>query len=178
MFYYGTLVVSLLAAVVVVVLNAREFERRSTERYVRDLRGAATCPQCGGAGRYSPRMSVATVGVMAATSSGLDGSRTCPQCQGTGYLPLETAERVGLPARASNRLAVVSLVLAILGLFTVITGFIAAVPAFAARKRSWEDGRRGGGMAMAALIGGPLLALIGLFLFLPTELGLYGSWRG
>jgi hypothetical protein len=177
MFYYLALVVALVAAVVVVVLNAREFDRRSTERYRRGMCGAASCRQCEGTGRYSPRMSVATVGVMATTSSGLDASRICPECQGTGYLPLEAAERVALSAREGNGLAVASLVLMILGLFTVIAGPIAAIPAYVARKRSWEDGRRGGGMAAAALIGGPLFALFGLPLVVPIELGLYQQWR-
>jgi hypothetical protein len=73
---------------------------------------------------------------------------------------------------------VASLVLTILGLFTVITGIIAAIPAYVARKRSWERGLGGAGMATVALMGGPLSTLFGLLVVLPIELDLYDQWRG
>jgi hypothetical protein len=177
---FDVLVVVLVAPVVVVVLYAREFDRRSAERYRREMRGATICPQCNGTGRYSPPMRRVTFVPLAATSGGFGGigSGPCPQCQGTGYLPLETTGSFDLPVRESNGLAVASLVLTILGLFTVITGVVAAIPAYVARKRSWDGGRRGAGMATAALIGGPLSTLVGLVVVLPIELALYDQWRG
>jgi hypothetical protein len=177
---FGVVLLCLAASVVLVTIDARRVERVNTERYRRHVAGSATCPHCAGTGRFSGSMRGDPVDPLAVRYGGFDTVRSgpCPRCQGTGYLPLEAAESAAVPARKVNGLAVTSLVLAILGLFTVVPGLIAAFPAYAARKRSWDSGDRGAGMAKAALVGGPLGAVFGLVMFVPIGLALYSQRWG
>ncbi|MET7468367.1 DUF4190 domain-containing protein [Micromonospora sp. NPDC005686] len=77
-----------------------------------------------------------------------------------------------MPAAATNSLAIVALVLALVGIVSCITAPIGAIMGHVARRQIRETGEQGDGMALAAIIVGWLVSgLVAAFILLYIVIG-------